>query len=266
MGMKMEREVQFAEILERVKRQARENGNFITKAEVEEAFSPLLLSAEQMDMVYAYLQQNKIGVDRQPDADAYLEEEERDYLETYLASLRELPEVSEGEREAITLSAMAGDIDAAGRLTEIYLSKVPQIARLYTGQGVSLEDLIGEGNVALSLGVTMLGALEHAAEAQGMLGKMIMDAMEDSIAANAEEKKSERKIADKVNRVADAANALQEELRRKVTVEELAQESGLSQKAIEDAIRVSGGKIEAIADGRVSQAKGRTDGAGKQRL
>ncbi len=264
--MKMDREAQFAEILERVKREARENGNFITGAEVEEAFSPLSLSVEQMDMVYAYLRQNKIGVDRQPDADAYLEEAERDYLEIYLASLKELPEVSKGEREAVTLSAMAGDTDAVRKLTEIYLPEVPQIAKLYTGQGVSLEDLIGEGNVALSLGVHMLGALEHAREAWGMLGKMIMDAMEDCIAANAETEKSDRQIADKVNRVADAANALQEELRRKVTVEELVQESGMSKRAIEDAVRISGGKIEAIADGSVSQAKGRIDGAGKQRL
>lgn len=143
--------------------------------------------------------------------------------------------------------AMAGDADAIKRLAELMLPEVPQIARLYTGQGVSLEDLIGEGNVALSLGVTMLGALEHADEAQGMLAKMMMDAMEDCIAVNAAEEKSDRKIADKVNKVADAANALKEELRRAVTVEELMEESGLSRKAIEDAVRISGGKIESIA-------------------
>lgn len=243
----MDRESQFACILEEVKRRARENRNVIMKVEVDEAFSPLSLSAEQMDMVYTYLQQNKIGVDGQPDVDAYLEEEEKNYLDVYLASLQELPEVSEGEREAVTLSAMAGDKDAAKKLAEIYLPEVPQIAKLYTGQGVGLEDLIGEGNVALSLGVHMLGALEHAGEAPGMLGKMMMDAMEDCIAAHAEEEKSDRKLADKVNKVADAARTLQEELRRKVTAEELAQESGMSQKAIEDAVRISGGRIEAIA-------------------
>ena len=52
--------------------------------------------------------------------------------------------------------------------------------------------------------------------------------------------------------MADAANALYEELRRKVTVEELMAESGLSRKAIEDAIRMSGDKIEAIAIGVTS--------------
>ncbi len=242
----MEREAAFTEILEEVKKKARAGHNFITGAEIEEAFSTLSLTPAQMEMVYAYLREHKIGIDEPTDTDAALEEEERNYLDSYLESLKELPSATEGEREAITLSAMAGDADAMERLTQLMLPEVPQIAKLYTGQGVGLEDLIGEGNVALTLGVTMLGALEHADEAQGMLGKMMMDAMEDCIAENAAEKKSDQKIADKINKVADAANALREELRRAVTVEELMEESGLSRKSIEDAIRISGGKIESI--------------------
>lgn len=123
-----------------------------------------------------------------------------------------------------------------------------EIAKLYAGQGVYLEDLVGEGNMAVAVGVTMLGALEHPSEAEGMLGKMIMDAMEEYIAENAEESDKSKKIADKVNRVADAARELSEELRRKVTVEELMEESGLSRRAIEDAVRMSGGKIEDLED------------------
>ncbi len=197
----MKQEIEFAKTLEEVKKKARAQQNFITKSEVEEAFSALSLSAQQLEMIYDYLRQNKIGVDEPADADDYLGEEEKNYLDDYLEVLQAIPKATDGEREAITLSAMAGDADAVKRLTEIMLPEVPQIAKLYTGQGVSLEDLIGEGNVALSLGVTMLGALEHADEAQGMLAKMMMDAMEDCIAASAAEEKSDRKIADKVNRV-----------------------------------------------------------------
>lgn len=100
--------------------------------------------------------------------------------------------------------------------------------------------------MALTMGVTMLGALEHAAEAQGMLGKMIMDGMEDFIAENAEEAKKSRKMAERINKVADKANELAEELHRQITVEELIDETGMSRKAIEDAIRMSGNKIDAI--------------------
>ena len=243
----MGREKEFTAILEQIKKKARAGQNFITSTEIEEAFSALSLSTEQMDMVYAYLRENKIGIDEPADMDAGLEEEERNYLDSYLEALTAIPGATEGEREAITLSAMAGDPDAVERLTELMLPEVPQIAKLYTGQGVSLEDLIGEGNVALSLGVTMLGALEHAHEARGMLGRMIMDAMEDCITASEAEERADQKIADKVNKVADAANVLREELRRAVTVEELMEETGFSRKAIEDAVRISGGSIESIA-------------------
>jgi RNA polymerase primary sigma factor len=177
-------------------------------------------------------------------------DEDKDYLEEYLRELGELSELSQGEKEAVTLSAMAGDGDAQRKLIEIYLPEVAEIAKLYAGQGVYLEDLIGEGNVAVTMGVTMLGAMEHASEVQGMLGKLIMDAMEEYIADNADEEKKDKKIVDKVNKVADAANELYEELHRKVTIEELVAETGMSRKAVEDAIRISGDKIEALSSGR----------------
>lgn len=246
------KELLFAKTLEAVRKTAKEQGNCISKEQVESLFRPLSLSEEQMEMVYGYLQQRRIGVGEPMDPDDYLAEEEKDYLEHYLEELERLPKVTDGEREAVTLSAMAGDADAKSMLTQLYLPEVVEIAKLYAGQGVYLEDLIGEGNLAVFMGVTMLGALEHASEAQGMLGRMIMDAMEEYIAQNAEESKKDRKILDKVNRVASAADELYAELRRKVTVEELMQEAGLSRRTIEDAIRMSGDKIESLASHSVS--------------
>ena len=77
--------------------------------------------------------------------------------------------MTKGQKEAITLSAMAGERDAQQSLISVYLPQVVEISKLYAGQGVFLEDLIGEGNVALAMGVTMLGCLENASEAEGML-------------------------------------------------------------------------------------------------
>ena len=247
------RELLFAKTLEEVRKKAKEQGNCISKEQVEDLFGPLVLSAEQLDMVYTYLHQRKIGIGEPMDPEEYLAEEEKDYLDHYLEELKALPEMTDGEREAVTLSAMAGDADAKNMLTQLYLPEVVEIAKLYAGQGVYLEDLIGEGNLAVSVGVTMLGALEHASEAQGMLGKMIMDAMEECIMQNAEEVKKDKKILDKVNKVARAADELYEELRRKVSVEEVMQETGLSRRAIEDAVRMSGDKIESLASHPVSE-------------
>ena len=92
----------------------------------------------------------------------------------------------------------------------------------------------------------MLGSLEKPEEAQGMLGKMIMDAMEEYISENSSNEKTDQKVVDKVNKVMEKAKELSEELHRKVTVAELAQETGISEKAIQDAVRMSGFQIEYI--------------------
>lgn len=244
----MKREAEFSRILEQVKGIARQQGNRIEQDQVLEAFEELDLTGEQMQMVYDYLLQNKIGIGQHLSMEDYLTEQEQDYLQTYLEEIETYGDVSEGEKEAITLSAMAGDVDAQNRLVEIYLKEVPQIAKLYAGQGVFLEDLIGEGNVALTVGVSMLGSMEKPEEAQGMLGKMIMDAMESLIQESADAKKTDKHIEDKVNRVAEKARELREELHRKVTSAELAELSGISVSAIRDAIRLSGGRIEDIED------------------
>lgn len=242
----MNQETLFAQKLEQLIQTAKEQGNCVSEEQLQEAFTELSLGEEQFEMVRAYLRQRSIGVGEPASPEDYLSGQEIDYLEDYLRQLGELPEASEGEKEAVTLSAMAGDADAQNRLIQIFLPQVVEISRLYAGQGVFLEDLIGEGNVALAMGVTMLSAFEHAAEAQGMLGRMIMNAMEEFIAENAEEAKKSRKMADRINKVSDKANELAEELHRKITIEELMNETGMSRKSIVDAVRMSGNKIEAI--------------------
>ena len=161
-------------------------------------------------------------------------------------SLDRMEKAPSGEKEAVSLSAMAGDGQAQARLVEIYLPQVAEIAKLYSGQGVLLEDLIGEGNVALATGVTMLGCLEHAGEVEGMLGRMIMDAMEDAVRENLDQENKDKKVLEHVNLVAGKAKELAQDLQRKVTVQELVAETELSEDDVLKAVRMSGGKIAYI--------------------
>lgn len=244
--MGVNQEVLFAKTLEQVRKTAKEQGNCISVEQVEEAFQELALSGEQLELVYDYLKKHKVGIGEPVDLDEYLSEEEMDYLEEYKKELKLLSPVSEGEKEAITLSAMAGEKDAQQRLIAVYLPQVVEISKLYAGQGAYLEDLIGEGNVALTMGVTMLGCVEHATEAEGMLIKMIMDAMEEFIAETAADDERSRKALQKVNKVAKKAKELSEDLKRKVTVAELSKETGMSEKSILEALRFCGYSIEEI--------------------
>lgn len=242
----MNKELEFAKILQNVVEQAKDNGNCITKEAVEEAFASQNLSEEQMGMVLDYLVKHKIGIGEPVDLDDYLTDEDKNYLDTYLEEIEVLEKVSDGEKEAITMSAMAGDLDAQRKLIEIYIPQVIDVAKLYAGQGVFLEDLIGEGNLAVAMGVTQLGCLEHPSEAEGMLGKLMMDAMEDYITENVQAEDLDKKILEQVNDISEKAKELAESLNRKITPKELAEETGMGIEEILEAIRMSGDNIEYI--------------------
>lgn len=240
----MNKELAFAKKLEEIRTLAKEQGNMLSEEQVETAFAEIEISKEQLEPVFAYLKSKNIGIGEPIDLEEVLSKEDKDYLEEYLEALEELPVLSDGEKRAYTMAAMAGDSVGKLNMINMFLPQVVDIAKLYSGQGVLLEDLIGEGNVALATGVEMLGCLEEPDEADGMLGKMIMDAMEDYITENTEAKKADLQVVEKVNQIADQAKELAEALQRKITVEELAAETGIDEEEIREAIKFSGNKIE----------------------
>lgn len=244
----MDREILFAKTLEQVRKQGKMQGNRIGKEQVREAFAELSLEESQLELVYDYLEKHHIGVDKEASGGEDLAAEDADYLQEYLKLLQDIPELPGGEREALFLSAMAGDLSSQKRLTEVFLPKVPEMARIYAGQGVYLEDLIGQGNMALSEGAALLGAAENAQDAEGMLAWFIMDSMEKLVAEGAENRDADKKLEDKVNHIADQARQLAEDLRRKVTIKELAEETGISEEEIRDVYRLSGYVIEDLED------------------
>ena len=242
----MNQEMEFAARLENIRKLAKEQGGLIQEKQVRDAFADMHFDEDQMKLVFDYLAGQKIGIGEPLNPEDYLSQEEISYLDSWLESLSGLNDLTDGEKEAVTLSAMAGDADAKRRLAEIYLPQVADIAKLYAGQGALLEDLIGEGNVALAMAVEMLQSAQNASEAEGLIGSMIMEAMENHIAENVQQKETGEKIADKVNRVADQARELAESLGRKVTLSELADETGMSLFDLKEAVDLSGDAIEDI--------------------
>ena len=250
MGNLDNKEKEFAEILKLVTRTARENRNVISKEQVELAFSELELDENQLNMVFDYLSKHNIGIDEAVDTTENLTEEETNYLNDYLESLEVLHKFSDGEKEAVSMAAIAGDKEAQAKLIENYLPLVVDVARMYSEQGVFLEDLIGEGNVALTKGVAMLDAVGEPSEVEGFLYKLMLDAMERIIEENLAEDTGMQKVLSLVNEVADKAKELSEDLRRKVTVEELMEETGWDEEKIRSAIKFSGDNIEDLDSGK----------------
>lgn len=242
-----DREKAFGEALAKLTREARERGGTTTTARVREVFQEFSLDEKQTADILKYLQESHIGVDEEaPEAETYLSDTEKDYLGEYLESLKSLPEMSEEERRKTYERALAGDREAQSAAAQGLLRTVPDIARLYLQQGVSLEDLIGEGNVALMHASLLLGALEEPDEVEKALTGAVMNAMEACISENLQEDARGQRAVNRVNEVADRARELYEDLRRPVTIEELMNETGWTRDKIVEAVKLSGFAIEEI--------------------
>ena len=70
-------------------------------------------------------------------------------LSTYFREIKDDALLTAAEEQSLARSIAAGDRDARARLIQANLKLVVKIARDYMGRGLSMEDLIGEGNLGL---------------------------------------------------------------------------------------------------------------------
>ena len=77
-----------------------------------------------------------------------------DSLRLYLREISRISLLSAVNESRLAERAEQGDKDARNHLIEANLRLVVSIAKKYVGQGLSLEDLIGEGNIGLIRAVT----------------------------------------------------------------------------------------------------------------
>jgi len=225
---------------------ARLQGNTLSSEQVSEAFDEWQLDENQIALIHAYLRKNNIGIDEPSDIEENLSNDDVNFLAMYLNELEELPPVSDGEKRAVMMSALAGSKDAQAKLVEIYLPQVVELSKLYAGQGALVEDLIGEGNVTVAAAVTMLDCVEGIDEIEGFIGKMVMDAMEEYIGDNSDKHEIGENVLNKVNEVNDKAKELYDSLLRKVTAKEVADELGIAEEAVKEAVKFTANHIEYI--------------------
>src|SRR6266704_743929 len=70
-----------------------------------------------------------------------------DSLRLYLREISRIPLLSAASESRLAERAEQGNREARNHLIEANLRLVVSIAKKYVGQGLSLEDLIGEGNI-----------------------------------------------------------------------------------------------------------------------
>ena len=171
-------------------------------------------------------------------------EEDSQYIALYLEELKDLPEVSDGKKRALFMSAMNGEKQAKEELICALLPQVVDLSKLYSGQGVPLEDLIGEGNVALAMSMDVIEQEESPEDAEAMVAGMIMRAMEELVNEDSLSKDAFEEWAERANEVLDKARELSETLLRKITIEELCEEEGFDKEFVLEVLDITGGGIE----------------------
>ena len=167
-------------------------------------------------------------------------------LDKYLTEIGKVDLITAQEEVILAQKIRDGDQAALERLTKANLRFVVSVAKQYQNQGITLGDLINEGNVGL------IKAAGRFDETKGF--KFISYAVwwirQSIISAIAEQSRAVRlplnKIGD-LSKIRKAQSRLEQELEREPSQEELAETLEITVEKIADSLRSSGKEISVDA-------------------
>ena len=171
---------------------------------------------------------------------------ESESLEKYLQEIGHEELLSTDEEVELAQRIKKGDRKALEKLTKANLRFVVSVAKQYQNQGLSLSDLINEGNLGL------IKAAEKFDETRGF--KFISYAVwwirQSILQAIAEQSRIVRLPLNQVgavNKINREANRFEQEHERRPSTEELAEKIDLPEEKIDDALHVSGHHVSVDA-------------------
>ena len=171
---------------------------------------------------------------------------QRDSLDKYLQEIGHEELITVEEEVELAQRIRKGDRKALERLTKANLRFVVSVAKQYQNQGLSLPDLINEGNMGL------IKAAEKFDETRGF--KFISYAVwwirQSILQAIAEQSRIVRLPLNQVgsvNKINRILNKFEQENERRPSIDEIAEKTDLPEDKIEDAMKVPGKHISVDA-------------------
>ncbi|MDH3289436.1 MAG: RNA polymerase sigma factor RpoD/SigA [Gemmatimonadota bacterium] len=159
-------------------------------------------------------------------------------LDQYLREISQYPLISREDEVELAISIRGGDEESLDKLVRSNLRFVVSVAKKYQNQGVSLSDLINEGNLGL------IRAAHKFDETKGI--KFISYAVwwirQAILQALAEQSRIVRvplNRAGTLHRIGKRSSALQQELGREPTVEEIAEGMDISEEEVAKTLSIS---------------------------
>src|ERR1700682_5965887 len=171
----------------------------------------------------------------QPEEKEESEPQLRDPLKLYVRQIGDGRLLTRDEERELARRKDAGDEAAKRRLIECNLRLVMSITRNYTKAGVPLLDLIQEGNLGLIRAVEKFDyrmGYKLSTYATGWIRQSVTRALADQ----GRTIRLPVHVAEQVRRLLRARRQLAQKLNRDPTVEELAKESGFTEKRVQELI------------------------------
>lgn len=159
-------------------------------------------------------------------------------LDIYLKQIHDIPLLTRAEEGDLARGIRAGEEEALHRLVESNLRFVVSVAKQYSGQGLSLTDLINEGNIGL------IRAAERFDEKRGFkfISYAVWWVRQAMLQALAEQSRIFRvplNRATTLYRLGKVQQRLTQDLGREPTVEEIAERLKLSRKEVRGTLDIA---------------------------
>ncbi len=160
-------------------------------------------------------------------------------LEKYLQEIGEVPLLAPDEEIKLARKIRRGDQDALEKLTKANLRFVVSVAKQYQNQGLSLGDLINEGNLGL------IKAAKRFDETRGykFISYAVWWIRQSILQALAEQSRVVRLPLNRVgalNKIGKMYSNLEQEFEREPTSDEIAEHLDISAFEVADTLKMSG--------------------------
>lgn len=228
----------FLENISALKEISDSTGGEITMEDIKREFNDMPLEDGQLDMIMEYFRKKneepqQVTISREKAEQ--IEKEDARFLKEYLGDLKQtygfdklLYEMSDDER---TNFITEFESDVSG-LSSMLL--VLDVAMQFKGRAIALADLVQEGNLCMLEKFSECKEKGSGEAAYNLALNIIKDRISQVVMQQQSITSDEQKVLAKVNRVQETADRLFEELGRKVTLKEIAEQLAWTEEELRE--------------------------------